>query len=101
MWFNLGMYISYLVIGFVIALILLLVYLVSNLYIKNALYESWISSIKTDVNGVYENMKEIDSKNLFEKDDDVGVVYEEVKELLVSLNKRVQWIEKEEKKYLL
>lgn len=84
------MYISYYVIGLVIALILLLVYLVSNLYNKNALYESWISSIKTDVNGVYENMKEIDSKNLFEKDDDVGVVYEEVKELLVSLNKRVQ-----------
>ena len=84
------MYISYLVIGLVIALILLLVYFVSNLYNKNVLYESWISSIKTDVNGVYENMKEIDSKNLFEKDDDVGVVYEEVKELLVSLNKRVQ-----------
>jgi biopolymer transport protein ExbB/TolQ len=73
-----------------IPLILLSVYAVFNLYRKIKVYENWILDVKEDIGDLYKNIQEVDSKNIFEKDDDVGVVFEQIKELISSFNKKVQ-----------
>ena len=83
------MYATYLLfLSFIICCIL--IYVVYNLYKKTRVYENWIIEIKNDVNLLNLQIKEIDSRGIFEKDDDVGVIYEEIKELITSFNEKVQ-----------
>tara|TARA_B100002019_G_C21269077_1_gene601088 strand:+ start:423 stop:677 length:255 start_codon:yes stop_codon:yes gene_type:complete len=83
------MYATYLLfLSFIICCIL--IYIVYNLYKKTRVYENWIIEIKNDVNLLNLQIKEIDSRGIFEKDDDVGVIYEEIKELITSFNEKVQ-----------
>ena len=74
----------------IIPIILILSYIVVNLYRKNRVYENWIVDIKEGVNELNKNINEVDSKDVFEKDDEVGVVFEQIKELINSFNKKVQ-----------
>tara|TARA_B100002019_G_C21266427_1_gene599686 strand:+ start:331 stop:585 length:255 start_codon:yes stop_codon:yes gene_type:complete len=73
-----------------IPILLILVYAVFNLYRKIKVYESWILDVKEDVENLYKDIHEVDSKDIFEKDDEVGVVFEQIKELISSFNKKVQ-----------
>ena len=52
------------------------------------LYDSWVSEFKQDVQSTFDNIKEIDQKQMFEKDDDVGVIFQQIFELIDRLNKR-------------
>ena len=73
-----------------VPILLILMYIVFNLYKKNKIYEGWIIDTKDKANFLYENISEVDSKDIFEKDDEVGVVFEQIKELIGSFNKKVQ-----------
>ena len=55
---------------------------------KNALYEQWILEFKDDANFAYQTMKELDDKQIFSKDDEVGVSFKEMVDLLQKLNER-------------
>jgi ABC-type thiamine transport system substrate-binding protein len=53
---------------------------------KVELYESLFEDIKIKVNDTYIEMKDIDSLGAFEADDEVGVVFTNMKELVDELN---------------
>jgi hypothetical protein len=80
------------VIGLVLLCVLsgILTYLLTIAQNKIDIYEEWILEFKNDVNGVYRQLKNIDDKNLFEKDDDVGVIFSEMSALIDKLNTRIK-----------
>lgn len=66
-----------------------LLYIVRNLYSKNKIYEQWIVDTQDDVEKLYSDMQELDSKQMFEKDDEVGTLYESVNELINDFRQKV------------
>ena len=79
----------YILIGILSVSIILLMYVIRNLYVKNKIYETWIVQTRTEVETLHTNITEIDSEQLFEKDDDVGVVFTGIKELIGSFKQRL------------
>ena len=91
-----------------LALVITLGLLVSTLVLirillnKITVYEEWILDFKTDVIQTLEQMREIDTRGTFittiaggekggfESDDEVGVVFKEMLELIEKLNQRTQ-----------
>lgn len=69
-----------------------------NIQLKKVdIYENWVSRYKNDIDEfraelrtTYLKMKTIDDKELFSKDDDVGVIFQELLSLLEQLNTKVQ-----------
>ena len=55
-----------------------LLYIVRNLYSKNKIYEQWIVDTQDDVEKLYSDMQELDSKQMFEKDDEVGALFQQL-----------------------
>lgn len=55
----------------------------------NALHQQWIIDIREDVNYVYKKIKTLDDKQIFQKDDEVGVVFTDMVNLITKLNERV------------
>ncbi len=56
----------------------------------NEIYVNWISDWREQVFKVWAHMKLLDDKQMFEKDDDVGVVFQDMKILIQSLNDRTE-----------
>ena len=56
----------------------------------NELYESWISDWRAQVFKTWTHMKMLDEKEMFSKDDEVGVVFQDMKELVEELNDRTE-----------
>jgi hypothetical protein len=54
-------------------------------------YESWIVEFRDDVTDVYTQLKKIDEQNVFERDDEVGVVFLDIVTLISKLNTRIQY----------
>ncbi|HUS89910.1 MAG TPA: hypothetical protein VMW91_11230 [Desulfosporosinus sp.] len=93
-----------LIIGLVIALGLCAseFILIKILLQKIDTYEAWILNFKSDVMSTAENMRAIDKgatfkssflsteKGVFESDDQVGVVFKELLDLIEKLNQRTQ-----------
>lgn len=59
-------------------------------------YASWISEWRAEVFQTYAHMQMLDDKEMFSKDDDVGVVFQEMKTLIKSLNDRTEETTEEE-----
>ena len=59
------------------------------------IYELWIQEFQKDVENVYKNIKSIDDRNMFEKDDDVGIIFKEMVNIIKKLNSRIQNIDEE------
>jgi hypothetical protein len=58
--------------------------------IINELYSSWISEWRAQVLKTWAHMKLLDERQMFEKDDDVGIVFQDMKDLIQSLNDRTE-----------
>ena len=67
-----------------------LLYIVRNLYSKNKIYEHWILETQDDVEKLYSDMQELDNRQMFEKDDEVGSLYESVNELINDFRQKVK-----------
>jgi len=52
--------------------------------------EKWILEFRNDVNVTHNSLKEVDDKQMFQKDDDVGFVFLEIVKLIEKLNKRIE-----------
>lgn len=52
--------------------------------------ESWMVDFKDMLNKLYNNLKQIDDRGMFEKDDDVGVVFVAIVDIIKKCNERVQ-----------
>ena len=67
----------------------ILVYIIRNLYIKNNVYEQWVVETREFVSKISDNIKDIDTKEIFESDDDVGVVYSGIRDLVSELDNKI------------
>jgi hypothetical protein len=58
--------------------------------IINDLYSNWITDWRKQVFKTWVHIKMLDEKQMFEKDDEVGVVFQDMKDLIKSLNDRTE-----------
>jgi hypothetical protein len=82
----------------VILLVLLITSIIGNIVLykaasrqleKNDIYESWISEWRDEVFKMWNHMKLLDDKQMFEKDDEVGIVFQDMKMIIKSLNDKI------------
>lgn len=67
-----------------------LAYACFNMIKKIEVYEDWLSFFRTEVDEVYNKMKSVDDRNLFEKDDDVGFVFAELLRISKEFKDRIK-----------
>lgn len=78
---------------FVILLIILisvLVYLIRIQIKKIQIYEEFILERRNAYKELLQRIREIDSKEIFEKDDDVGVTFSEIKDEIEEFDKFIE-----------
>ena len=87
----------YLISGLVI-LLMICIHIILNLTKKNDQYEEWILDFYNHSTKILDEMRELDEKQMFEKDDEVGVVFEDLTILVNSLSDKLEYdtSEKEE-----
>ena len=84
--------------GLFVATTVILCYITYNCQNKIDIYESWIVELKDDINDVYRQIKLVDDKQIFEKDDDVGAVFSDLYLIIEKLNQRTNSNVKDEEK---
>ena len=61
-------------------------YIIWNLMRKTELLETWIEDFGDRITRVQQELKDIDSTGHFEADDEVGSIFESIKEVINELN---------------
>lgn len=61
-----------------------------NLLKKIEIYEDWMEYFRSEVDEVYFKMKQVDDRNLFEKDDDVGFVFTELVRISKEFSEKIK-----------
>jgi len=82
--------------GIFVILSLALSYAVYNLLVKQEQLEDWVEDYIDKINEVNTNIRKIDYKGYFEVDDEVGQVFEQLKNEVQSLEELTEVEEKEE-----
>ena len=81
----------------VIISLLLLTSIGVNIFVVKALninlkkldiYEQWVLSFQDMLRQTYLHLKEVDDRNLFEKDDDVGFVFRDIVNIIEEITKK-------------
>ena len=57
---------------------------------KIDIYEQWVLEFRNDVNNVYTQLQQLDDKQIFQKDDEVGVIFLDIVTLVEKLNTRIE-----------
>ena len=70
------------ILGIVIVCLLAAIYGIYNLLKKLERYEDFIEEETTKNQALLEALREIDSREMFEKDDDVGSIFYQIKETI-------------------
>ena len=75
-------------IGYILLVLVILVegYVIWNLTKKTERLETWIENYAQKVIDTQNTLKEIDDKGNFEADDEVGVIFQAIKEAIDELN---------------
>ena len=78
------------IIGISVILNIVLLVGVRNLLRQNEQLEdrlvSTVNSVREKISDALENMRRLDNKQVFEKDDEVGVTFDEMKKIVEDLN---------------
>ena len=82
--------------GIFVILTIALSYAVYNLLIKQEQLEEWVEDYIDRINEVNTKIRQIDYKGYFEVDDEVGQVFEQIKQEVQSLEELTEVEEKEE-----
>ena len=53
---------------------------------KQEMTEDWLVELENRLSNVIKEVKEIDEKGMFEADDDVGTIFEQINSMIVTLN---------------
>ena len=61
-------------------------YVIWNLTRKTELLETWIENFSDKITQVQRELKDIDSTGHFESDDEIGAIFEGIKEVINELN---------------
>ena len=67
---------------------------------KIDILEGWILTFKNNIESLYKNLKSIDERGMFEKDDDVGVIFLQIHDIIKNVKNIVlddEFIDDEEK----
>jgi hypothetical protein len=83
------------------ALCLLFLIVIKNLYIQNGKYEEYIEKmsleffnvlddVREDVSDTLQQMRELDQREMFEKDDEVGVVFSDISLVVEKLDEKLK-----------
>ena len=81
--------------GIFVILTIALSYVVYNLLIKQEQLEEWVEDYINRINEVNTKIRQIDYKGYFEVDDEVGQVFEQLKQEVQSLEELTEVEEKE------
>ena len=65
-------------------------YVIWNLTRKTELLETWIENFSDRISQVQRELKEIDSTGHFEADDEIGSIFDSIKEIINDLNNFVE-----------
>ena len=57
-----------------------------NLMKKQELTEDWLVALETRLSKILTETKEIDQKGMFEADDEVGSIFEQINSMITTLN---------------
>ena len=60
-------------------------YIIWNLFRKTELLETWVEDFTQRILTVQNDLNEIDSSGAFESDDEVGTIFEQIKETVKQL----------------
>ena len=82
--------------GIFVILTIALSYAVYNLLLKQEQLEDWVEDYITKINEVNTKIRQIDYKGYFEVDDEVGQVFEQIKNEVQSLEELTEIDEGEE-----
>ena len=61
-------------------------YVIWNLTKKTELLETWIENFSDRVSQVQSDLNDIDSTGHFEADDEIGIIFDSIKEIINDLN---------------
>ncbi len=75
---------------FSIALNVFLYLALRNNLIKIQKYEEWVLSVLDELQKTYLRLKEVDDRQIFEKDDDVGFTFSSILNIIDELNKKIR-----------
>ena len=65
-------------------------YVIWNLNRKTELLETWVEDFSDRITRVQQELKDIDSTGHFEADDEIGSIFEGIKEVINDLNNFVE-----------
>ena len=71
-------------------LVLMEGYVIWNLTRKTELLETWVENFSDRIARVQQELKDIDSTGHFEADDEIGSIFEGIKEVINDLNNFVE-----------
>lgn len=74
------------IIAILVIVVILLAVAVSNQYKKLVRYEDWTLEMRKQIYKMFNTMKVLDNKQMFEKDDDVGRLWTAVKETVDKID---------------
>ena len=65
-------------------------YVIWNLTRKTELLETWVEDFSDRVSQVQSDLKDIDSTGHFESDDEIGAIFDSIKDIINDLNNFVE-----------
>lgn len=83
-------YIAYAALALSIAVIIAMGIAIRNLLKQIDVYEDWVELFRSEASKIYDRLKMVDDKNLFEKDDDVGFVFSEILRVVKEFNDTIK-----------
>ena len=57
-----------------------------NLMKKQEMTEDWLVALENRLSNVIKEVKDIDEKGMFEADDEVGTIFEQINSMITTLN---------------
>ena len=65
-------------------------YVILNLTRKTELFEAWVEDFSNRVSQVQSDLNDIDSTGHFESDDEIGAIFDGIKDIINDLNNFVE-----------
>ena len=60
-------------------------YVIWNLNKKTELLESWVENFSNTIQTIQEELQDIDSRGVFESDDEIGAIFKQIKQTVNQL----------------
>ncbi len=76
--------------GLLVVIFITETYVIWNLMRKTELLETWVEDFSDRIVRVQEELTEIDSTGHFESDDEIGAIFDSIKDIINDLNNFVE-----------